>query len=432
MVLPAGKEYHAPNTAAVDNEIADPREEPMGFARIFAVLAIALTAATNPADAQKRYDAGASDTEIKIGNIMPYSGPASAYGVIGKTETAYFNKVNAEGGINGRRIVFISYDDGYSPPKTVEQARKLVESDEVLLIFNSLGTAPNTAIQKYMNSKKVPQLFVATGATKWNDPKHFPWTMGYIPSYQHEGRIYAKYLLQNRPDGRIGILYQNDDYGKDYVKGLKDGLAGKLQIVAELPYEVTDTTVDSEIVNLKASGADVFYNVATPKFAAQAIRKTAEVGWKPLHLLNSVSANIGAVLKPAGFENSTGILSAAYFKDQTDPVWKDDPGYKEWAAFLDRYYPDADRTNSSIVSGYLYAQALVRVLEQCGDDLTRENVMKQAASLKNVEFGMLLPGIVANTGPDDYAPLKQMQMRRFNGEHWELFGPVIVAELGGS
>jgi branched-chain amino acid transport system substrate-binding protein len=420
------------NTAAAKSEIADPREKAMASAKLVVVLAIALAAAAGPADAQKRYDPGAADTEIKVGNIMPYSGPASAYGVIGKTEAAYFNKVNSEGGINGRKVVFISYDDGYSPPKTVEQARRLVESDEVLLIFNSLGTAPNTAIQKYMNAKKVPQLFVATGAAKWNDPKHFPWTIGYQPSYQHEGQIYAKYLLQNHRNGRVGILYQNDDYGKDYLKGLKDGLSGQMQIVAEFPYEVSDTTVDSQIVNLKASGADVFYNVATPKFAAQAIRKTAEVGWKPTHLLNGVSANIGAVLKPAGLENSVGILSAAYFKDQTDPVWKDDPGYREWAAFLDRYYPDADRTNSSVVSGYLYAQALVQVLKQCGDDLTRDNVMKQAANLKNVEFGMLLPGITANTGPEDYAPLKQMQMRRFTGEHWELFGPVIMAQLGGS
>src|SRR5262249_58729937 len=371
----------------------------MRFAGILGLFVAALLAASSAANAQKRYDPGASDTEIKIGKIVPYSGPASANGGYGYTEGAYFNQINTEAGDNGRKIVFISYDDGYSPPKTVEQARRLVESDEVLLIFNSLGTAPNTAIQKYMNAKKVPQLFIATGAAKWNDPAHFPWTMGFQPSYQHEGQIYAKYLLQNHRSSRVGILYQNDDDGKDYLKGLKDGLNGQMQIAAEFPYEVSDTTVDSQIVNLKASGADVFYNVATPKFAAQAIRKTAEIGWKPIHLLNGVSANIGAVLKPAGLENSVGILSAAYFKDQTDPVWKDDPGYREWAAFLDRYYPDADRTNASVVSGFLYAQALVQVLRQCGDDLTRENVMKQAANLKNVEFGMLLPGITANTGP---------------------------------
>ena len=403
----------------------------MRAAKLISILTLTLALA-GIANAQKRYDPGASDSEIKVGNIMPYSGPASAYGVIGRTEAAYSNKINAEGGINGRKIVFISYDDGYSPPKTVEQARKLVESDEALLIFSSLGTAPNTAIQKYMNVKKVPQLFVATGATKWNDPKHFPWTMGFQPSYQHEGHIFAKYLIDKHPNGRIGILYQNDDYGKDYVKGLKDGLAGRMQIVAEVPYEASDTTVDSQILSLKTAGADIFYNVATPKFAAQAIRKVAEIGWKPVHLLNSVSANIGAVLKPAGLENSLGILSAAYYKDQTDPVWKDDPGYREWATFLDRYYPEADRTNSSVVSGFLYAQGLVQVLKQCGNELTRENVMRQAANLKDVQLGMLLPGITVNTGPTDYAPVKQMQMRRFTGKHWELFGPVLMAEVGGT
>jgi branched-chain amino acid transport system substrate-binding protein len=392
---------------------------------------IGLVLLTSPAGAQTKYDPGASDTEIKIGSIMPYSGPASAYGVIGRTESAYFNKINAEGGINGRKIRFISYDDGYSPPKTVEQARKLIESDEVLLIFNSLGTASNTAIQKYMNVKKVPQLFVASGAAKWNDPKHFPWTMGFQPSYELEGRIYAKYLLQNHPNGRIAILYQNDDYGKDYVKGLEDGLNGRMPIVAQAPYEVSDTTIDTQLVTLKASGADVFYDVTTPKFAAQAIRKAAELGWKPVHLLNSVSANIGAVLKPAGFDNSQDVLSASSGKDQTDPAWHNDNGYKEWAAFIDKYYPNADRTNGYVVAGYTVAQALVQVLKQCGDDLTRGNVMKQAANLKNLELGMLLPGITVNTGPDDYAPLKQMRMRRFSGEHWEMFGPIIVAE-GGS
>src|ERR1700719_138037 len=291
--------------------------------------ALAILAATSSgALAQKKYDVGATDTEIKIGNIMPYSGPASAYGVIGKTEQAYYDKSNAEGGINGRKINFISYDDGYSPPKTVEQARKLVESDEVLVIFQSLGTPPNTAIQKYMNAKKVPQLFVATGATKWNDPKNYPWTIGWQPNYQSEGHIYAQYLLKNHPSAKIGILFQNDDYGKDYVKGMKDGLNGKLPIVAELPYETSDPTVDSQIVNLKASGADVFFNVTTPKFAAQAIKKAAEIEWKPIHLLNNVSTSVGAVLKPAGFDNSKDILTTAYLKDPTDPTWKDDPAYK--------------------------------------------------------------------------------------------------------
>jgi branched-chain amino acid transport system substrate-binding protein len=388
--------------------------------------------AAAPAAAQKKYDPGASDTEIKVGNTNPYSGPASAYGVIGKTIAAYFNKVNAEGGVNGRKINFISYDDGYSPPKTVEQIRKLVESDEVLLTFQTLGTPPNTAIQKYMNAKKVPQLFVATGATKWNDPKNFPWTIGWQPNYQSEGHIYAQYLIKNHPNGKIGILFQNDDYGKDYVKGLKDGLNGKLPIVAELPYETTDPTIDSQIINLKASGADVFYNVTTPKFAAQAIKKMAEIEWKPVHLLNNVSNSVGSVLKPAGLDNSKGILTTVYLKDPTDPTWKDDPAYKEWLAFMDKYYPDGDKTSTFTVYGYLVAQTFVHTIKQCSDDLTRENVMRQAANLKNLQLGMLLPGITINTSPTDFAPLKQMQMEKFNGERWELFGPVLTGAGGAS
>src|SRR5690242_3596174 len=389
--------------------------------------------AAGPAAAQKKYDPGATDTEIKIGNINPYSGPASAYGTIGKTIDAYFKKVNAEGGIKGRKVNFISYDDGYSPPKAVEQVRKLVESDEVLLIFQSLGTPSNTAIQKYMNAKKVPQLFVATGATKWGDPQHFPWTMGWQPSYQSEGRIYAKYLLEKHPNAKIGILYQNDDYGKDYVKGLKDGLGPKAasMVISEQPYETSDPTVDSQIVNLKASGADVFFNVTTPKFAAQAIKKAAEIGWKPVHLLNNVSQSIGGVLKPAGLENSVGILSTYYLKDSTDPGIKDDPGYKDWLAFMDKYFPEGDKTSSFTVYGYTVAQTLAQVLKQCGDNLTRENVMKQAASLKDLEFGMLLPGIKINTSATDFYPIQQMQMQRFTGDRWELIGPVMSGEVGG-
>jgi branched-chain amino acid transport system substrate-binding protein len=387
--------------------------------------------ATSPVAAQKKYDPGASDSEIKVGNIMPYSGPASAYGEIGKTEAAYFRKVNAEGGVNGRKINFISYDDAYSPPKTVEQARKLVESDEVLLIFQSLGTAHNTAIQRYMNAKKVPQLFVATGATKWNDPQHFPWTMGWQPSYQSESHIYAEYLMKNHPQGKIGVLYQNDDYGKDYLKGLKEGLNGKIQIVAEVPYETSDPTVDSQVINLKASGADVLFNVATPKFAAQAIKKVAELGWKPVHLLNNVSQSVGSVLKPAGFDNAKGVLTTAYLKDPTDPTWKDDAAFKEWSAFMDKYYPDGDKTSSLPLYGYVVAQTLVAVLKQCGDNLTRENVMKQAASLKDLKLDLLLPGMSINTGPNDFAPIKQMQMERFNGERYELFGPLMSGEVGG-
>ncbi|MCZ7660621.1 MAG: ABC transporter substrate-binding protein [Xanthobacteraceae bacterium] len=397
---------------------------------LMATAAAGLVAVATPAAAQKKYDTGASDTEIKIGNINPYSGPASAYGLIGRTIGAYFKKVNDDGGINGRKINYISYDDGYSPPKAVEQARKLVESDEVLLIFQSLGTPSNTAIHKYMNAKKVPQLFVATGATKWGDPKSFPWTMGWQPNYQSEGRIYAQYLLKNHPQGKVAILYQNDDYGKDYVKGLKDGLGGKIKIVAEAPYEPADPTVDSQIISLKASGADVFFNVTTPKFAAQAIKKMHEIGWKPVHLLNNVSNSVGSVLKPAGFEAAKGILSTGYIKDATDPTWKDDAGLKEWAAFMDKYFPEGDKTSSFTVYGYTVAQTLVQVLKQCGDDLTRANVMKQAASLKDFAPPMLLPGIKINTSSTDFYPIEQMQMQRFTGERWELFGPIISGEVG--
>jgi branched-chain amino acid transport system substrate-binding protein len=394
---------------------------------------LAVGAVAAPASAQKKYDSGAGDSEIKIGNIMPYSGPASAYGVIGKTQAAFFNMINEKGGIKGRKINFISYDDGYSPPKAVEQARKLVESDEVLLIFQSLGTPSNTAIQKYMNAKKVPQLFVATGATKWGDPKHFPWTMGWQPNYQSEGRIYAKYILDNHADGKIAVLYQNDDFGKDLLKGLTDGLGAKAKsmIVAEAPYEVADPTVDSQMVSLKASGADIFISVTTPKFAAQSIRKVAEIGWNPaVKIVNNVGASVGGVLKPAGLENAKGWLTVAYFKDPTDPSWKDDPAMKEWVAFMDKYYPDGDKTNANNLYGYLVSQSLVKVLEQCGDELTRANVMKQAASLKNVEFGLLLPGIKINTSPTDFFPIEQEQMARFTGENWELFGQVISGEIG--
>jgi branched-chain amino acid transport system substrate-binding protein len=387
-------------------------------------------ATTGSALAQKKYDDGASDTEIKIGNIMPYSGPASAYGVIGKTETAYFNKINAEGGINGRKINFISYDDGYSPPKAVEQTRKLVESDEVLLVFNPLGTPSNTAIQKYLNTKKVPQLFVATGATKWDEPKEFPWTMGWQPSYQSEARIYAKYLMKEKPDAKIAVLYQNDDFGKDYLKGLKDGLGAKSSMItAEEGYETSEPSIDGHIVKLKASGANVFISVTTPKFAAQAIKKLAEMNWTPLHIVSNVSSSVGGVLMPAGFENSQGILSANYAKDASDPQWDNDPGMKKFLEFLAKYAPDANKLDGSVVYGYGAAQTMVKVLQMCGDDLTRENVMKQAASLKNFAPGMLLPGVTINTSATDFAPIKQLQMERFKGEKWELFGDIISSEL---
>ena len=390
---------------------------------------IAFAATTGSALAQKKYDTGATDTEIKIGNIMPYSGPASAYGVIGKTEAAYFNKINAEGGINGRKINFVSYDDGYSPPKAVEQARKLVESDEVLLIFNALGTPSNSAIQKYLNAKKVPQLFVATGAAKWNDPKDFPWTMGWQPSYQTEARIYAKFLMKEKPDAKIGVLYQNDDFGKDYIKGLKDQLGAKVSmIIAEESYETSEPTIDNHIVKLKASGADVFLSITTPKFAAQAIKKLAEIEWKPLHIVSNVSTSVGGVIQPAGFENAQGILSANYGKDGADPQWNNDPGMKKFFAFLEKYYPEGNRLDGSVVYGYGAAQTMVKVLEMCGDNLTRENVMKQAASLKDFAPDTLLPGIKINTSATDFAPIEQLQMERFKGEKWDLFGDIISGE----
>ncbi|WP_407177144.1 ABC transporter substrate-binding protein [Bradyrhizobium sp. STM 3562] len=397
-----------------------------------ALVLFATSIAAAPA-ADKKYDTGATDTEIKIGNIMPYSGPASAYGQIGKTEAAYFRKINAEGGINGRKINFISYDDGYSPPKTVEQARKLVESDEVLFIFNSLGTPPNSAIHKYMNAKKVPQLFVATGATKWNDPQNFPWTMGWQPNYQSESRIYAKYLLKEKPGAKIAVLYQNDDYGKDYLKGLKDGLGAKAasMIIAEESYETTEPTIDSHIVKLKSTGADVFVDITTPKFAAQAIKKAHEIDWNALHILNNVSASVGSVMKPAGFENAQGIISAAYLKDVSDPQWKDDAGMKQFLDFMAKDFPEGDKLANEPVVGYSVAQTLVQVLKQCGDNLTRENVMKQAANLKDFRVEMLLPGITINTSPSDFAPISQLQLQRFKGEKWELFGDVISGDVGG-
>ncbi|MDE5464163.1 ABC transporter substrate-binding protein [Bradyrhizobium sp. CSS354] len=389
------------------------------------------TAMSGPALAQKKYDSGASDTEIKIGNIMPYSGPASAYAAIGKAEEAYFNKINAEGGIGGRKIKFISYDDGYSPPKTVEQARKLVESDGVLLIFGSLGTSTNGAIRKYMNDKKVPQLFVASGASKWNDPKQYPWTMGWQPSYASEARIYAKYIMKEKPDGKIGVLYQNDDFGKDYLKGLKDGLGPKASmIVLEDAYDTSEPAIDEHVVKLKASGADIFVSITTPKFAAQAIKKAAEIGWHPVHIISNVSASVGGVLEPAGLEVSQGVLSASYTKDGSDPQWNADDGMKKFYNFLAKYDPKANKLDAGVVFGYAAAQTMVKVLQMCGDDLTRDNVMKQAASLKDFEPDTLLPGIKINTAADNFAPIEQLQMMRFKGRKWELFGDIISSELG--
>jgi len=406
----------------------------MSAIRLTAALGAAVAAfvfTSGSALAQKKYDTGATDTEIKIGNIVPYSGPASAYGIIGKSEEAYFRMINENGGINGRKIKFISYDDAYSPPKAVEQVRKLVESDEVLVVFSALGTPSNTAIQKYLNAKKVPQLFAATGATKWNDPTHFPWTIGWLPSYQSEGRIYAKFLIKEKPDAKVAVLYQNDDFGKDYLKGLKDGFGAKASaIIAEESYEVSEPTIDNHIVKLKASGADVLISITTPKFAAQTIKKMAEIDWKALQIVANVSASVGSVIKPAGFENAQGVLSAAYAKDAADPQWNDDPGMKKFFALLDKYYPEADRSNSSVVYGYGAAQTLTRILEMCGDDLTRANIMKQAASLKDFTPDTLLPGVKINTSATDFAPIEQLQMMRFKGEKWDLFGEVINGEAG--
>jgi branched-chain amino acid transport system substrate-binding protein len=398
-------------------------------AKTTALAALVAVAMAGTANAQKKYDPGATDTEIKIGNIMPYSGPASAYATIGKTEQAYFNKINAEGGIQGRKINFISYDDGYSPPKAVEQARKLVEADEVLLIFNPLGTPSNSAIHKYMNAKKVPQLFVSTGAAKWNDPKNFPWTMGWQPNYQTEARIYAAYILKNYPGKTIGLLYQNDDFGKDYVIGMREGLgeqAGKL-ILMEASYETSAPTVDSQVVQIRSANPDIFVNISTPKFAAQAIKKIGELKWTPIHFLTNVSVSVGGVMKPAGYENDQGILSAAYLKDPKDPQWKNDPAMNEWRDFMTKWYPEGDQEDASTTFGYGVAKGLEQVLRQCGDDLTRENVMKQAANL-NFEIGVYLPGTRIKTSPADFAPLEQLQMMRFKGESWELFGPVMSGE----
>jgi branched-chain amino acid transport system substrate-binding protein len=379
------------------------------------------------AAAQRKYAPGITDTEIKIGQTMPYSGPASAYGVIGKAELAYFKMINEQGGINGRKVNLISLDDGYSPPKTVEQIRKLVEQDGVAFTFHTLGTPSNTAIHKYMNQKKVPQLFVATGANKWADPEHFPWTMGWQPDYQTEAKIYARYLMTNKPDAKIGVLYQSDDFGKDYLKGLHDGLGPKAasMIVKEVSYEVGDPTIDSQIVSLQGAGADVFINIATPKFAAQAIRKVHDIAWKPLHLISNVSSSIGGTLVPAGLEKSVGLITALYQKVPNDPRWENDRGFLDWLQFMKTYNPDADISDGSNVTAYNVAMTLVQVLKQCGDDLSRENIMRQAANLKDFELPMLLPGIKINTGPTDYRPIEQVQLMRFDGKTWHPMGDVL-------
>ena len=389
--------------------------------------AVALALSASGAFAQKKYDPGATDTEIKIGQTVPFSGPASAYATIGKAQAAYFKMVNDQGGVNGRKINLIQYDDAYSPPKAVEQVRKLVESDEVLLTFQIIGTPSNAAVQKYLNAKKVPQLFAATGASKFTDPKNFPWTLGFNPSYFVEGRVYGQYILKNYPSAKIAVLYQNDDLGRDYLSGLKSGLGDKAatMVVAEASYEVTDPTVDSQILKLKSSGADLLFSASTPKPAAQTIKKIAELGWKPVHILDINATSVGAVMKPAGLEASKGVISVSYGKDPLDPTWKDDPGMKSYFDFMAKYYPEGDKNSSFNAYGYSTAQLMVHVLKQCGDDLTRQNVLKQATNLKNVQLDLALPGIVGSTTPDDYRVNKQFQMMKFNGERWELFGPIL-------
>ncbi|PIF75040.1 amino acid/amide ABC transporter substrate-binding protein (HAAT family) [Variovorax sp. 54] len=378
------------------------------------------------AQAQKRYDPGASDTEIKIGHIVPYSGPVSAYGTIGKAAAGYFAKLNAEGGINGRKVTFISLDDAYNPSKTVEQARKLVEQDEVLVLFGPLGTAHNLAIQRYMNAKKVPQLFVATGATRFGDPKAFPWTMGWQPTYQTEGKIYAQHILSTKPNAKIAVLMQNDDFGKDFLKGFLEALGDKAKtmIVAQSTYEVTDPTIDSQMVNLKASGADTFFSITTPKFAAQAIRKAADIGWKPTQYLSSVSVSVSAVIKPAGPENAVGVISATYLRDPADDMWKGSKEYEDYKTWFSKYYPSGDLSDSLNVLGYSSAQTLEQVLRKAGDDLTRANIMKVAANLQ-YSPPMLYPGIDVKTSPTDFYPIERMQLVRFNGTRYEPFGKVL-------
>lgn len=400
---------------------------------VLSLAVLSLTAAcllaSASANAQKKYGPGVSDTEIKIGGTTPYSGPASSFSAVTKTELAYFKMINDQGGVNGRKINFIVYDDAYSPPKTVEQVRKLVESDEVLLTFNMVGTPPNSAVQKYLNQLKVPQLFAGSGADRFQDPTNYPWTLGFNPSYRTEGRIYGQYILANHPNAKIGVFYQNDDLGKDYVAGLKAALGSKASsmIVIEESYELSEPSIDSHIIKIKAAGADVLYDASTPKFSAQAIKKMAELEWKPVHILDVNSSSIGAVLKPAGLENSKGIISTTYTKDPMDPQWKNDPGMMKYFAFLEKYQPDADKTSFFTLYGTLPAQLLVELLKRCGDDLTRENIMKQATNLKDIQLDLTLPGILANTSPTDYRLHRQMQLVRFDGEHWAAFGPLITA-----
>src|SRR6202522_662392 len=399
-----------------------------GILHLFIGGAVAIALSISPASAQKKYDTGATDTEIKIGQTVPFSGPASAYAGIGKTQAAYLRMINDQGGINGRKLNLIQYDDAYSPPKAVEQVRKLVEGDEVLFTFQIIGTPSNAAVQKYLNAMKVPQLLASTGASRFSDPQNAPWTIAFNPNYHCERRIYAQYILKNHPDAKIGIIYQNDDLGRDYIAGLKSGLGDKAatMIVGEVPYELSDPPIDSQIVKLKSLGADLLYDASTPRFAAQAIKKVAALGWKPVHILDINASPVSATLKPAGLDISKDIISTNYGKDPGDPQWKDDPGLKAYFAFMDKYYPEGDKLNTVNTYGYSTAELLVQILRQCGDDLTRENIMRQATSLKNFTASLALPGMTINTSPTDSRINKQMQMMRVNGDGWELFGPIIA------
>ncbi|MEN3287589.1 MAG: branched-chain amino acid transport system substrate-binding protein [Bradyrhizobium sp.] len=401
-----------------------------GFLKLAAAGVLATTLSMAPASAQKKYDIGATDTEIKIGQTVPLSGPASAYATVGKAQAAYMKMINDQGGINGRKINLIQYDDAYSPPKTVEQVRKLVESDEVLLTFQIIGTAPNAAVEKYLNAKKVPQLFAATGAARFTDPKHFPWTMGFNPNYFVEGRIYGQYILKEHPNAKVGVLYQNDDLGKDYLAGIKAGLGDKAakMIVTEVSYELSDPTIDSQILKIKDAGADLVFSAATPKQAAQAIKKIAELGWHPIHIVDINANSMNATLKPAGIENAKGLISVGYVKDPLEDTYKDDPGVKEYLSFMEKHFPDGDKGSNFNVYGYITAELMVKVLKQCGDDLTRENVLKQASHLDHVTLGMLLPGITISTSPTDYRVNKQLQMIQFDGERWQNIGGIVTDE----
>jgi branched-chain amino acid transport system substrate-binding protein len=394
---------------------------------ILHITLVLCSASAGSSYADKRYGPGVTDSEIKIGQTMPYSGPLSAFGTIGRAQSAYFDMVNERGGINGRKVRLLSLDDGYSPPRTIEQTRKLVESDEVLLLFSSFGTPPNTAALKYLNAKHTPQLFIAATGMKWGDPKAYPWTMAFLPSQKTGTAGYVQYLMKNKPDARIAILYQNDDFGKDYVRALRDHLGTRADkmIVAEAAYESTDPSVDSQVATLKSSGADTLFNLGSPKFAAQAIRRTYDIGWKPLQFVVYTSISVKAVLEPAGLEKATGVIASTFVKNPTDPQWKDDPAIQEWRKWMQQYYPNGDIAEIYNIYAYLNAQLLVHVLQRCGDDLTRENVMRQAASLNHLELPLLLPGISVNTSATDYDPIEQLQLMRFDGKQWVRFGEVI-------